>query len=255
MSGLLQARGVASVAEEARERIYGLLAALLSHPDEGRWGRALDPHAQRRLIADADGLRAMARGLDYPLGEEELPADQLDLRCLILEVCQPLKHLKADYERVLCGRRRAACSPFELDHREVTSEYLLIEGLAGIASWYQAFGFLEGDRLPPRPDHVACELEFMHCLLVQRRLTIRLASIDSSAASYAARCDLAQRTFFDDHLAGWLCSFSASLQACLSGGYLAPVGRFLAALVPLERCSLGVSGHSNLRGGAVPLSC
>lgn len=245
MGGLFSRRGAESITDEARERIYGFLAALLSHPDEGRWGRVLNPQAQRTIIATADAIRASARDLDYPLEQDELPADQLDLRCLIVELCQPLEHLKGEYERVLCSRRRGPdCSPFELDHREPGGEYLLIERLAGFATWYRAFGLYLDDRIPARPDHLACELEFMYCLLVQRRLAARLARVDPEAARFASRCDLAQRQFFGDHLAAWLGSFAVALRQSPGGGCFEALGRFLSAWLPLDRHLLGLPDES-----------
>ena len=60
--------------------------------------------------------------MKYLVLADELPGSELDLRFLVVELCQPLEHLKAEYERVLCVRRpRSGCSPFsagpsERDH-------------------------------------------------------------------------------------------------------------------------------------------
>src|SRR6516165_5612562 len=88
--------------EESRERVYGILEAVLSHPDEGKWGRVTTGREQRLAIATADAVRAFAAAADYPLLPGELPGDELDLRFLMVDLCQPLEHLKAEYERVLC---------------------------------------------------------------------------------------------------------------------------------------------------------
>jgi hypothetical protein len=78
-------------------------------------------------------------------------------------------------------------------------------------------------------------------LLTQNRLSSRLALVDPDAARFAARCDLAQRNFFSDHLAGWVSSFAADLRECTGGGNFEPVGRFLAAWIPFERSRLGIA--------------
>ena len=105
--------------EESRERIYGILETLLSHPDEGKWGRVLSGQEQRLAIATADSIRDTASLAEYPLMPGELSCDELDLRFLMVELCQPLEHLKGEYERVLCTRRPVpGCSPFALDHHQ-----------------------------------------------------------------------------------------------------------------------------------------
>ncbi|MGO8898345.1 MAG: molecular chaperone [Isosphaeraceae bacterium] len=234
--GVLETGPEAGPVEEARGRIYAFLGALFSHPDQGKWGRVLNADEQRLAIATADALRARACGMTYLVLADELPGSELDLRFLVVELCQPLEHLKAEYERVLCVRRpRPGCSPFALDHQKEITGFLLAESLANLAGVYRAFGFAQGNKLPLRTDHFAYELEFMSWLISQRRLVSRMALVDRQAAEQAARCDLAQRSFFSDYLAGWAGPLSAGLQKYTGGGYFEPLGRFLAAWIPLER--------------------
>jgi len=234
--GVIEIGPEAGPVEEARGRIYAFLGALFSHPDMGKWGRVLNADEQRLAIATADALRARACGMKYLVLADELPGSELDLRFLVVELCQPLEHLKAEYERVLCVRRpRPGCSPFALDHQKEITGFFLAESLANLAGVYRAFGFAQGNKLPLRTDHIAYELEFMSWLISQRRLVSRMAFFDRQAAEQATRCDLAQRSFFSDHLAGWAGPLSAGLQKYTGGGYFEPLGRFLAAWIPLER--------------------
>jgi TorA maturation chaperone TorD len=178
--------------------------------------------------------------MEYPIPPDGLPSEELDLRFLIIELCQPLEHLKAEYERMLCdGQSDAECSPFELDYRDASEGYPQAEFCADLAGIYRAFAFTDNQKLPLRPDHIAYELEFMRWLISRRRLAIHMASLDQQASSEAARYDLAERAFFSDHLACWAQSFAGCLQTCTGGGYLEPLGRFLSALVPFERHYLG----------------
>jgi hypothetical protein len=62
-----------------------------------------------------------------------------------------------------------------------------------------------------------------------------MAAADREAGDQAKRCDLAQQSFFSDHLAGWLGPLATSLRRCTSGGYFEPLGRFMAAWIPLDR--------------------
>ncbi|MGZ3414385.1 MAG: TorD/DmsD family molecular chaperone [Isosphaeraceae bacterium] len=234
--GVIEIGPEAGLVEEARGRIYAFLGALFSHPDMGKWGRVLNADEQRLAIATADVLRARACGMKYLVLADELPGSELDLRFLVVELCQPLEHLKAEYERVLCVRRpRPGCSPFALDHQKEITGFLLAESLANLAGVYRAFGFAQGNKLPLRTDHIAYVLVFMSWLISQRRLVSRMALFDRQAAEQATRCDLAQRSFFSDHLAGWAGPLSAGLQKYTGGGYFEPLGRFLAAWIPLER--------------------
>ncbi len=236
----------AGAIEDHRERVYGFLAALFSHPDEGKWGRVLGGSQQRLAIATADALRMAASDMNYEVRDGELPGDELDLRCLVVELCQPLEHLKAEYERVLSVRRpRPGCSPFALDYQNRSNGFRLAESLADLLGIYRAFGFLDGNKPPHRPDHIAYELEFMNWLIGQRRLACRMATADPRAGDQAERCDLAQRSFFSDHLAGCLGPLATSLRRCTSGGYFEPLGRFLAAWIPLERHLLDVESQES----------
>ena len=235
--------------EEWRERIYGILEAVLSHPDEGKWGRVLRGERQRLAIATADALRAAASQVEYPLRPGELPCEELDLRFLIVELCQPLEHLKWEYDRVLCTRKpKPGCSPYALDHHCKLGADVPAEFLADLAGLYRSFGFAEGARLPRRPDHVALEMGFMAFLIGQKRLVSRMARIELQGAEQFACCDLAQRSFFGDHLAGWVGEFAGGLRTNTGGSYFEPLGRFLAAWMPLERhyfdSTVELDGHS-----------
>ena len=97
--GVIEIGPEAGPVEEARGRIYAFLGALFSHPDMGKWGRVLNADEQRLAIATADALRARACGMKYLVLADELPGSELDLRFLVVELCQPLEHLKAEYER------------------------------------------------------------------------------------------------------------------------------------------------------------
>jgi TorA maturation chaperone TorD len=230
---------------ESRERIYGILEALLSHPDEGKWGRVVSGKEQRLAIEAADSLQNLACRAEYPLLPGELSSDELDLRFLMVELCQPLEHLKGEYERVLCTRRpRPGCSPFALDYHQVAEGIVPAEFLADLAGLYRSFGFREEPTLPGRPDHVAFEMGFMAFLIGQKRLVGRMVRLDPHGAEHFAGCDLAVRRFFSDHLSGWAVSFATGLRKNTGGGYFEPLGRFLAAWMPLERHYLGLVARS-----------
>ena len=88
----------AASVEKARCRVYALLGALFSHPDTGKWGRVLNGDEQRRDIATADSLRVWSRDMVYPILPGEFAGSELNLRSLVIELCQPLEHLKGEYD-------------------------------------------------------------------------------------------------------------------------------------------------------------
>ena len=84
-----------------------MLEALLSHPDEAKWGRVLGRTGA--APGHCHGRCDPSRGIvdaSIHFCRESSPCEELDLRFLVVELCQPLEHLKGEYERVLCTRSR-----------------------------------------------------------------------------------------------------------------------------------------------------
>jgi TorA maturation chaperone TorD len=238
-----------------RERIYKFLAAMLSHPDEGKWGRVVCADEQRLAIQAVDRLREQTVSREGGRRSDSLASQTttsaLDLRYIVLELCQPMEHLKAEHERVFCETRLdQEISPLELDHRCIKDPVKKAEFLADLASQYRSFEFDEGNRLPSRPDHISHELEFMGWLISRRRIASRVAHLDPTAAGQSSVCDLAQRSFFGNHLAVWGVTFAKGLQKYTSGGYFEPLGAFLEAWLEREQVVLGPRSRMDEREGA-----
>jgi hypothetical protein len=118
----------------------------------------------------------------------------------------------------------------------VTESQVSIE----LATVYRAFGFIDGGHSPARPVHIAPELEFVAWLVWERRRSPCMALADPAEADRGALCGLAQLNFFRDHLAAWASSSAAGLRRFTGGGYFEPLGRVLAAWIPMERHYLGI---------------
>lgn len=225
----------ADAVDAGRERIYGFLATVLSHPDSGMWGRATDPHAQLEDMATVDALRrAGAAWGDGPDAEATGDAD-LDLRSLVLEVCRPLASLKVDYDRFFVRSRLNSHSPLEMDHKGAWRKKRPEPALEELRREYEAAGCPEREWMPTRADHVSRELGFMAWLIGRSRIQRRLVCLGGAPAGVLRGCDLAQLHFFGHHLAGWLPDLAAELQEFEGGGCLEELGRFLAAWINLER--------------------
>jgi TorA maturation chaperone TorD len=220
----------ADALDAGRERIYGFLASVLSHPESGMWGRATDPAAQAGDIAAVDALRRATAAWDA-----EPAKAGLDLRFLVVELCRPLAGLKLDYDRFFVRSRRNSRSPLEMDHEGAWRKKRPGPGLARLRREYEAADCPEREWMPTRADHVSRELGFMAWLIARSRIQRRLVCLGGAPAAVLRGCDLAQLHFFGHHLAGWLPDLAAELREFEGGGCLEELGRFLAAWINLER--------------------
>ncbi|MDG3002363.1 molecular chaperone TorD family protein [Paludisphaera mucosa] len=230
----------ADVVDAGRERIYEFLAAILTNPDAGTWGRVTDPEEQRRDVATVDALRAAAASRDVGLENGDATSSDLDLRALVVELCQPLGHLKADCDRFFVRARRNSHSPLEMDHKTAWLKRRPERAVEELNREYEDAACPEHENLPTRPDHASRELEFMAWLIAQARFQRRMACLGAASPEAVRSCDLAQRHFFGHHLAGWLPELAAQLREFAGGGCLEQLGRFLAAWIATERRCLDV---------------
>lgn len=215
--------------ETGREQIYAFLGAILTNPDAGEWGRAMLPDAQRAAIQAADALRGA------------FPTPGLDLRGLVVELCQPLGRLKADYDRFFTRSRLKSHSPLEMDHKSEWRRRHPGPSVEELRREYEQAGCPDRGNLPTRADHAARELGFMAWLIARSRFERKMAALGASSAEAVRTCDLAQREFFGHHLAGWLPELAARLRDFAGGGCMEQLGRFLTAWITVERHHLGVA--------------
>ncbi|WP_165075361.1 TorD/DmsD family molecular chaperone [Paludisphaera rhizosphaerae] len=214
--------------DAGRERIYGFLGALLTDPDAGEWGCATLPDEQEAAIQAADAVQAAW----------SMPG--LDLRRLVIELCQPLGHLKAEYDRFFTRSRLNSHSPLEMDHQSEWRRRHPEAVVEELRREYEAAGCPARENLPARADHAARELGFMAWLIARSRFERKMAALGASTAEAVRSCDLAQRGFFGHHLAGWLPELAAQLRSYAGGGCMEELGRFLTAWITVERHHLGV---------------
>ncbi|OJW23548.1 MAG: hypothetical protein BGO49_02870 [Planctomycetales bacterium 71-10] len=230
-----ECRADADVLDAGRERIYEFLAAILSHPDSGTWGRATDPKAQMEDEAAVDALREGATTWGGAPEFGPAGAPDLDLRSLVVELCQPLAHLKADYDRFFVKSRLNSHSPLEMDHKGAWRKRRPERAVEELRREYEAADCPDREWMPGREDHAARELGFMAWLIARSRIQRRLVCLGGAPAASLRGCDLAQRHFFGHHLAGWLPDLASELKEFEGGGCLEELGRFLAAWINLER--------------------
>lgn len=233
----------------ARECLYRFLAAALSDPYGDEWQTVLDCQNQQLASQAADLLRAEAGERPGELARGELPADQLDLEPLLIELRKPLADLRAEYDRVFGLVVPRECPPYETEYHPSSEIFFRSQQLADIAGFYRAFGLDTAQARPERPDHVALELEYMAFLMTKKRLALipapdEAAINESVAAERASICEDAANRFFREHLAWWIPAFTSGMRRKSTGGFYAATANVLGALIPIERWRLGIPATS-----------
>ena len=212
-SSITRSDGAALDRALARADAYRVLAAAFRDPD--------DLGAEREL--DLAALRSAARAVGSPVP---------------LETWQTLRRIRrreprAAEHRAIFGHVVAhGCPPYETEYgrRHVFGQS---QELGDIRGFYEAFG-IRPRRGGERPDHVACELEFL-ALLAFKEATA-LATGDSERG---VLCRDAAARFLGDHAGRWLPALAGRIaQRAPSGGY-ASAAAIAAALVASHAREVG----------------
>ena len=202
-------------------------------------------------LASSEGTRALAAlavTLDAADGSALGPhASALPRRSL--------SALDLAYGRLFGHTARGAVSAYETEHGE-DSIWEPQREMSDLGAFYRAFGLRVDPRGHERPDHIACECEF---LLVLARRDARARALGDAPAQEAT-CR-AVRLFLRDHLGRWAPALGARLSRLDPEGFHGALGRLLAAFVVAECRRAGVgAGPEFLRlrsaePDATPMAC
>jgi TorA maturation chaperone TorD len=199
----------------ARADAYRLLAAGLRDPD--------DPDAVGEL--DVAALRSAAQELRSPVAAAAWPAVARIRR----------RGARAAEHRLIFGHTVAhGCPPYETEYgrRHVFGQS---QELGDIRGFYEAFG-VRPRRRGERPDHVACELEFIALLAIKEATA--LATGDQERLGI---CRAAAAQFLADHLGRWLPALAGRIGRRAPHGGYAALAAVAAALVSDHARDVGVS--------------
>lgn len=141
------------------------------------------------------------------------------------------QELAAEYDRLF---RAAGLWLYGAEHL-VENEFQRARMLADVMGFYRAFG-IEPDR--ERPDALACELEFMRCLILKRIRVACQAKADPGGEK-ADVCRQAERRFFVDHLAPAVAQIAPKVQARAAHPFYRQVAQEVMAFIEAERAYLG----------------
>lgn len=155
----------------------------------------------RLALGRAVAYAHLALGFSYPeastmdvFGQaDKLPAGPIgDALCALRDAATDLDELQASYMRVFDPRQ----NPIELEAEHRTNHFQQrSELLVDVTGFYRAFG-VAPDR--ERPDHIACELGFLHLLAEKEARAIRAGEDEA-----AGICAEAREKFLTDHVLAW----------------------------------------------------
>lgn len=224
----------------ARECVYRFLSTLATDPYQPGWERARDPRNHELAVAAMDLLRLWAEQNPIPLTFGELGPEALDLRLLTSELTRPVTDHRDEYDRIFGLVIPKECPPYETEYHPPAQTFLRSQQMADIAGFYRAFGVEPGSWTHERPDFLSLELEFVALLLTKKRLVQDDPAADSETRERADVCDEALRDFVRDHLVWWVPAFASGLRRKADHGLYHALACVLAALIPVERCRLGI---------------
>lgn len=163
--------------------------------------------------------------------------------------------LESAYGRVFGHTARGFVTPYETEHGE-DSVWEPQREMSDLGGFFRAFGLALRPSAHERPDHIACECEFL--LFLARKEVHALGVGDDTMLEATRR---AARLFLRDHLGRWAPAFAARLAREDGDGFYGALGRLCAAFVIAECARAGVpAGPEFLRLRAAtadpaPMAC
>lgn len=208
-----------------------------------------EPAVSDQLLARAVVYRALGIGLDQPTQATHAgfcagrAALQLAARTLEEEVDGPLfaaverllglappghEALRRSHERLFGHTLRGRVCPYECEY---DSRAMLQQAhdLADLAGFYAAFGLCTGEGRHERPDHVACEVEFLEFLVRKECWALEHGDGEMAGTTRAAA-----RMFLGDHLARFGRAFAGALQEAEPDGFYGALGELCETFLRLE---------------------
>jgi DMSO reductase family type II enzyme chaperone len=185
-------------------------------------------------LASAEGARALAEAAAV-LDAADGTTLGLLVRALALEPPPELAALGAAHGRLFGHTARGEAPPYETEYGE-DSIFEPQREMSDLGAFFRAFGLRVSADARERPDHVACECEFL--LVLARKEARALALGDEPMRE--ATCGAA-RLFLRDHLGRWAPALGAKLGRLDAHGFYGALGRLLAAVVEAECRRAGVA--------------
>ncbi len=199
--------------------------------------------------AGAGALADAARVLDHETQGE------LAQHVLALGGRPELAAVEGAYWRLFGHTARGQVPPYETEYGE-DSLFEPPREMSDLAAFFRAFGLALRPDAGERPDHIACECEFL--LFLARKEAHALEVGDSAMLEGVRR---GARAFLRDHLGRWAPGLGAKLAREDAGGFYGALGALCTAFVSAECRRAGVPAGPDLLRlrspdlGSAPIGC
>lgn len=194
---------------------------------------AVDLAARARLLAlgftppHMDTLGEMRNLAEALLHDASAGAVTDALRDLVVAIGNPAAVGAAPADYCSLFDREAPCAPYEGSYEG--DPFRQMRQMSDVAGFYAAFGAEASGPDADRPDHVACELEFLSFLAL-RRVSARMEGRDEEAEI----CQDAEDAFLNEHLGRWLGAFCVRVAGATASPLYAALGRLGSAFASEE---------------------
>jgi len=211
-------------------------------------------------LARAVVYRVLSVGFQAPTHErlEEMRVgDRFDILARAIEVLNPgapltaavarlravsartAGELSSAYWRLFGHTTRGLVCAFETEYGP-ENNFQQPQQLADLAGYYLAFGLRPRPTVETRPDHIACECEFMDFLSRKQALLLNRLAGARAVEETLTTTDLAVKSFLRDHLGRFGRAFAARLASEDHDGFYAGLAGLLLAFVSHECARVGV---------------
>ena len=185
-------------------------------------------------LASSGGAAGLAEAAAVLDGAEGTTLEPL-VRALAVEAPPTLEVLAAAYGRLFGHTARGEAPPYETEYGE-DSLFQPQREMSDLGAFFRAFGLRVSADARERPDHIACECEFLFVLARKEARALALGDEPTREATCRAA-----RLFLRDHLGRWAPALGAKLARLDPHGFHGALGRLLAAVVAAECRRAGVA--------------
>lgn len=223
-----------------RANAYRYLQAAVQPPHDERFRVLLEGPFRDVVLGAAGWMQADPAFRPRRLGPGEADPARIDPASLLPRPGDESVH--ADYRDLFGHSVSKDCPPYGGEYYPNTDITFRSQRLADVAGFYRAFGLDRAADAKERHDHLAFEAAFMETIILRELYAAR----EGLGEERTEVCRRAQRDFFVDHLGWWLPAFGLRLSTLRPQGFYGALGRWIRALVAVERAVLDIPPFDEL---------
>lgn len=224
----------------ARAAAWRYLQAAVQPPGDDRFRVLVEGPFRDVVLGAAGWMRADPAFRPQRLGPGEADPARIDPPSLLPRPGDG--SIRADHRDLFGHSVSKDCPPYGGEYHPNTDITFRSQRLADVAGFYRAFGLDRAADARERHDHLAFEAAFMETVIARELYAIR----EGLGEERVEVCRRAQRDFFVDHLGWWLPAFGLRLSSLRPRGFYGALGRWIRALVAVERAVLDVPPFDEL---------